>query len=396
MTERPSPLSHMSSDYARNARSQARAFAHTYPTVLAAAKAHNDIRDLVVADLGAADGVNSHELITALAAERHGRGLHYALVDLPSNVWQVAARQLAQLADQSGHAQRFAIVPDAATPREIVRDVGTGDHLGTPDGHLRAVREASARQPRPATVLSLAGIPIQTGPCLPAGTVHIVVSGTAMHWVSDSGALPSTGSVFPGYPNHRDAAQRAAWADAAARDWRRILAHRGTELAPGGTLVAAVPASPGPWPDRGGAYRAISADIDEILARWRDEGRIGPAALAAVVVPTWGRTLEEFRAPFGGLGGTFAGLRLERAELFSLDNPYRDDDPQVFAEAYVRSVEAWGRPLFARALGIEGAAESARLLQDLHDELVSRVADDPQRYRRDYHQALIVCRKERD
>ena len=385
----------MSSDYARNARSQAQAFTHTYPTVLAAAQAHNDIDDLVVADLGAADGVNSHELITALVAERDGRGLHYALVDLPSNVWGVAARQLAQLADRSGHPERFAIVPDAATPREIVRDIGTGDHLGTPEEHRRAVREASARKPRPATVLSLAGIPIQSGPCLPAGTVHIAVSGTAMHWVSDSGALPSTGSVFPGYPNHRDAAQRAAWADAAARDWRRILAHRGTELAPGGTLVAAVPASPGRWPDRGGAYRSISADMDDILARWGDEGRIGPAALAAVVVPTWSRTLEEFRAPFDEQGGTFAGLRLERAELFSLDNPYRDEDPQVFAENYVRSVEAWGRPLFARALGVEGAVESAQLLQDLHDELVSRVAGDPQRYRRDYHQALIVCRKER-
>ena len=386
----------MSSDYARNARSQAEAFAHTYPVALAAAKAHNDIDALVVADLGAADGVNSHELITALARERDSRGLHYALVDLPSNVWQVAASQLAQMADRSGHPERFAIVPDAASPREIVRNTGTGDHLGTPDDHLRAVHEASARRPRPPTVLSLAGIPIQSGPCLPAGTVHIAVSGTTMHWVSDSGALPSTGSIFPGYPNHRDAAQRAAWADAAARDWCRILAHRGTELAPGGTLVAAVPASPGRWPDRGGAYRAISADMDDILDRWRDEGRIGPAALAAVVVPTWGRTLEEFRAPFDEQGGAFAGLRLERAELFSLDNPYRDDDPQVFAENYVRSVEAWGGPLFARALSIEGADASAELLQDLHDGLVSRVAGDPQRYRRDYHQALIVCRKEPD
>jgi SAM-dependent methyltransferase len=393
VAERPSALSHMSSDYAHNARSQALAFAHTYPTVLAAAKAHNDVRDLVVADLGAADGVNSHELITALVAERDGRGLHYALVDLPSNVWQVAARELVQMADRSGYPERFAVIPDAATTRDFVRDVGTGDHLGTADEHLRALREASARQPAPATVVSLAGIPIQTGPCLPPGTVHIAVSGTAMHWVSDSGALPSTGSVFPGYPNHRDAAQREAWADAAARDWTRILEHRGAELAPGGTLVAAIPASPGRWPDRGGAYRAISADMDDILASWREQGRIGPAALAAVVVPTWSRTLEEFRAPFGDLGGTFAGLTLEVAELFTLDNPYRDKDPQVFAENYIRSVEAWGKPLFARALAVEGAGECADLLRDLHDELVSRVARDPERHRRDYQQALIVCRK---
>ncbi len=383
----------MASDYARNARSQAEAFARTYATVMAAAREHEDVGDLVVADLGAADGVNSYELIAALVRERDGRGLRYALVDLPSNVWQVAARHLLKMAARSERPEQFAVIPDEQTPRRTVRDVGTGDHFATPDDHLVALREAAMRKPRAATVLSLAGIPIQAGPCLPPGTVHIVVSGTTMHWVSDSGALPSTGSVFPGYRNHRDAAQRAAWSAAAARDWMRILAHRGEELVPGGTLVAAVPASFGRWPDRGGPYQAISADMDEILAHWRAEGRIGATALAAVVVPTWSRTLEEFRAPFSDQGGTFAGLTLEAAEIFTLDNPYRDDDPRVFAENYVRSVEAWGGPLFARALGLEGVGESAELLQDLHDALVSRVAGDPQRYRRDYHEALIVCRK---
>ena len=124
---RPSALSHMSTDYARNARSQAAAFSRIYDTVFAAAKAYRDAGDLVVADLGAADGVNSHELITALARERVGRGLHYAMVDLPSNVWQVAAWHLAQLAHTSEPPERFAVIPDGETPRELVRDVGTGN-----------------------------------------------------------------------------------------------------------------------------------------------------------------------------------------------------------------------------------------------------------------------------
>ena len=389
---RPSALSHMSSDYARNARSQAAAFSRTYDTVFAAAKAHRDVGDFVVADLGAADGVNSHELITELVRERVGRGLHYAMVDLPSNVWQVAAGHLATLADRAEHPEGFAVIPDARTPRECVRDIGTGDHFATPDDHLQAVREASMREPRPTVVVSLAGIPIQTGPCLPAGTVHIAVSGTTMHWVSDSGGLASTGSVFPGYRNHRDVEQRAAWAAAAARDWTRILQHRAEELAAGGTLVAAVPASVDPWPDSGGAYREIVADMDEILAQWRADGRIGAVAHAAVVVPVWSRTLEEIRAPFDDQGGAVDGLTLESAEIFSLDNPYWDDDPQVFAEDYVRSVEAWGGPLFARAFAMEGIDASADLLRDLHVALVSRVAGNPQRYRWDYDEALIICR----
>ena len=390
---RPSPLSQMASDYARNARSQAAAFSQTYEAVFAAAEAHKDVGDLVVADLGAADGVNSHELIRALVRERAGRGLHYTLVDLPSNVWHIAARHLADIVDGADHPEHFAVLPDAGTPGELISDVGTGHHLATPDDHLRAWREASLREPRPVTVVSLAGLPIHTGPCLPAGTVHIAVSGTAMHWVSDSGGLASTGSVFPGYRNHADSAERARWAEAAERDWARILQYRAQELAPGGTVVIAVPASAEPWPDRGGVYRAISADMDEILGQWRDEGRIGPLAHAAVVVPVWSRTLEEIRAPFGDLGGEYRGLILEKAEIFGLDNPYWDDDPQVFAENYIRSVFAWGGPLFARAFATEGVDGGADMLRELRAALASRVALDPQRYRWDYDEALIVCRK---
>jgi hypothetical protein len=44
--------------------------------------------------------VNSHELITALVRERAGCGLHYALVDLPSNLWHVASQHLQQMVDR--------------------------------------------------------------------------------------------------------------------------------------------------------------------------------------------------------------------------------------------------------------------------------------------------------
>ena len=47
-----------------------------------------------MADLGAADGVNSHGLIRALAEQRAGRSLIYALVDLPTNPWRVAGEHL--------------------------------------------------------------------------------------------------------------------------------------------------------------------------------------------------------------------------------------------------------------------------------------------------------------
>ena len=52
--------------------------------------------------IGAADGVNSHGLIRDLAKERAGRRLIYALVDLPTNAWGIAADHLRQAFGGSG------------------------------------------------------------------------------------------------------------------------------------------------------------------------------------------------------------------------------------------------------------------------------------------------------
>jgi hypothetical protein len=133
-----------------------------------------------------------------------------------------------------------------------------------------------------------------------------------------------------------------------------------------------------------------------LLAEWRRAGRIGSATVAAAVVPVWARTLDEFRAPFEAGGGRFAGLELESIELFRLDNPYRHDDPAVFAREYVKSVTAWGGPLLLRAFALEGEAGAAGLLADFLAELEQRVAEAPDRYRWDYVEALVICRQTRD
>jgi hypothetical protein len=104
-------------------------------------------------------------------------------------------------------------------------------------------------------------------------------------------------------------------------------------------------------------------------------------------------TLDEIRAPFEAGGGHVAGLALESAELFRLDNPYWHEDPAAFAQGYVRSVRAWGGPLLLRAFALEGEDRARGLLADFLQALEERVADDPDRYRWDYIEALVVCRK---
>ena len=285
------------------------------------------------------------------------------------------------------------VIPAPGDSGPGIADAGTGAHFATAEAHGEACRRALERNPAPATVISMAGIPLQQAPCLPAGSVHVAVSGTAMHWIADAAGMASTGSVFPGYPDHVDEAERRAWCVAAARQWQRLLELRAVELAPGGRLIAALPASPAPDPERSGLYVELVGDMDRVLADWQRAGRVGADTVAAIVVPVWMRTLDEIREPFEAGGGDVAGLELESAELFRLDNPYWDDDPAVFAREYVRSALAWGEPLMRSAFAREGEERVAGLLADFLRALEERVADDPDRFRRDYVEALVICRK---
>jgi hypothetical protein len=381
----------MADDYASFALSQRAAFEAAQPDVLAAAEEFADEPVLCIADLGAADGVNSYGLIRELITQRAGRPLVYALVDLPTNGWHVAAEHLQSGLPGVDPGTAIALVPDAGDASAA--DVGTGTHYASAETHAEACRRALARRPPPAVVLSLAGIALDVGPCLPAGTVHIAVSGTAMHWVADVAGLPSTGSVFPGYRDHADEGERQAWQSAAARQWERLLHNRSTELVPGGRLIVSLPASSAPWPDGISLYTAMIAEMNDLLADWSRAGRIRAETAAAVVTPVWMRTLEEIRAPFDTGGGQFADLVLEKLELVRLDNPYWHPDPARFARAYVRSVTAWGGPLFLRAFSQEGPDKGPALLAEFMDELQQRVVRDPERYRWDYLEALVVCRK---
>ncbi len=320
----------------------------------------------------------------------------YALVDLPTNAWGVAGEHLRHAFGEPVEGSRVVVIPAPGDTGPGIGGAGTAAYYDSPEAHDEACGRALEHSPPPATVISMAGIPLQRGPCLPAGSVHVAVSGTTMHWVADAAGLASTGSVFPGYPDHVDEAERRAWGVAAARQWQRMLEIRAVELAPGGRFVAALPASPAPDPERTGLYVEIIGDMNRLLADWRDAGRIDAATVAAVVVPVWMRTLDEIRDPFEVGGGSVAGLELDSAELFRLDNPYWHEDPAVFARGYVQSVLAWGGPLLHRAFAREGEDRVPGLLADFVQTLEERVAEAPDRFRWDYIEALVICRKADD
>ena len=106
----------MADDYARHALSQRAAFEATHPAALDAARLFADEPVLRVVDLGAADGVNSHRLIRELAEQRAGRPLIYALVDLPTNVWRVAADHLPHAFGGAADGSEIVIIPAPGSP----------------------------------------------------------------------------------------------------------------------------------------------------------------------------------------------------------------------------------------------------------------------------------------
>src|SRR4051794_16388437 len=137
----------MADDYARHALSQRAAFEATHASVLAAARLFADEPVLRVVDLGAADGVNSHGLIRALVQERAGRGLIYALVDLPTNAWGIAADHLRQAFGEAADGPGVVVIPAPSDIGTGVADTGTGAHYASPEAHGEACRRAVEDNP---------------------------------------------------------------------------------------------------------------------------------------------------------------------------------------------------------------------------------------------------------
>ena len=306
----------MADDYARHALSQRASFEAIHPAVMAAAERLASEPVLRVADLGAADGVNSHGLIRDLVAQRAGRPLIYALVDLPTNAWRVAA---AHLRDAFGPAANQGVVVVTPAPAESgpgVADTGTGAHYASPEAHGEACRRALDRDPPPAAVVSMAGIPLNQAPALPRGAVRY--GDRDNHALGRRRRRPGLESVgLPRLPGSRGRGRATYLARRRKTPSEQMLEMRSLELAAGGWFIAAIPASPAPCPDRTGLYVEIVGDMNLLLANWRRAGRIGGATVAAAVVPVWSRTLGEFRAPFeAGAGASPASS--SRASSYSV------------------------------------------------------------------------------
>jgi hypothetical protein len=144
---------------------------------------------------------------------------------------------------------------------------------------------------------------------LPSSSVTLGWTSWAVQWLSRVPALIPD-QVQVAYS--QDATVRAAFYQQAAEDWRCFLVHRAAELRPGGRLIVLSMA----LDDRGDfGYKPAVAAIYGAVLDLVGEDFINREEARRMLIPTVGRSRQDFMAPFAETG-SFAGLTLEEIEVF--------------------------------------------------------------------------------
>lgn len=225
----------------------------------------------------------------------------------------------------------------------------------------------------------------------PEQQVHVGWNAIAVHWLS---SVPAT---IPDHiwSNRATGSVKEAFAWQSREDWHRFLEHRRHELKAGGRLVI-----PGGASDEHGSSDAegLMDMANAALQQMVNEGTLKPEEYERMVIPTYNRTLEEFKAPFAQ--GTSAGvLELESASEVVLDDPLwteyqQSGDAEAYAHSYADFFRAAFGPSIFGALDPERASEEQiELTNEFYKKLRQKVAADPATATCHWHVVLLLIAK---
>ena len=234
---------------------------------------------------------------------------------------------------------------------------------------------------------------------LPAGSLDLGFSATAMHWLSRKPADISDQVHMTG----ASGLELAAFRDQGHRDWRTILLHRATELAPGGRLVLVNFGK-----DEEGRYLGNTKGVpmfDTFNALWQgflDEGQITADEYRAMTLPQYYNTVEEFSAPLTDPSEPAhqAGLRLESIETRVTPCPYRlafeaHGDAARFAREYIPTLRSWTQSTFHGALSPTRTVDERRaLIEAYYYDYERMVRQAPSGHGMDYVHIYMTVRKD--
>ncbi|MBT6278183.1 MAG: SAM-dependent methyltransferase [Chromatiales bacterium] len=233
---------------------------------------------------------------------------------------------------------------------------------------------------------------------LPAKTVDLGFSATAMHWLSRkpidiNGAVHSTSAT---------GTQLDAFRAQARVDQERILVHRATELVSGGKLVLINFCR-----DEEGRYLGNTGGVHmfktfgQLWATFVEQGKVTNDECTRMTLPQYYNTTDEFRALFAddASPACLAGLSLDHIETRVVMCPFaqayeQHSDAARFAHEYIPTLRSWTESTFFGGLDEARPLEERRaIVGDYYDTYEAMVAEAPDGHAMDYVHAYMVVSK---
>jgi len=235
-------------------------------------------------------------------------------------------------------------------------------------------------------------------PIVPAGTLELGFSATAMHWLSRK---PRD------LTNHVQAvgaagAELAAFAEQGRHDWETILLRRASEMAPGARLVLVNFCK-----DEAGRYLGNTGGVnmfDTFNTLWRRfvaEGQISSEEYTGMTFPQYYKTVEEFTEPLTSPASPVygVGLRLEHCETRVVDCPFATEfrqhgNAEQFAREYIPTLRSWTESTFLGALSERRTLEKRRgIIDNYYHAYETLVRESPAGHAMDFVHVYMIIAK---
>ena len=234
---------------------------------------------------------------------------------------------------------------------------------------------------------------------LPASSLHLGFSATAMHYLSKKPTNLTQHVHMVGATGN----ERALFAQQGHQDWRKILCQRAKELVRGGKLVLANFGI-----DERGQYLGNTGGVNmfdtfyEIWTEFYEAGSITQEEYWAMTFPQYYNTVEEFSAPFVDPNDPVyqAGLRLDHIETKVVPCPFVADfeahqNAHQFATEYIPTLRSWSESIYFNALDSQRPfVERKALVDDFYETYQTRVRNNPVGHGMDYVHAYMVITKQ--
>lgn len=235
-------------------------------------------------------------------------------------------------------------------------------------------------------------------PILPAQSLDLGFSATAMHWLSTTPCQISEHVHMVGATG----TEQQKFARQAAIDWQTILLHRAREMKPGARLVLVNFCI-----DEQDRYLGNTGGInmfERFNDNWQkllDEGSISVDEYKAMTLPQYYNNVEEFSAPLLDKNSPVyqAGLRLSDIETAVVPCPFAEDfkkhgDAEKFANAYLPTIRTWNESIFTAGLNSKRSTEERKeLIEHYYNQYHSQIIEEPDGHGMGYVHAYMTIEK---